>query len=139
MITPHASLVCFLYAGIPSSFSRSASRTTVRRSSNWRTLLSIGVNSLSQCRVHNGGGVHCLCCSSLIVSKHFASCSVSCFVRCRESVHSPPDSATRPRVNAACCIGDIFNLVARDTTLGRLTKSCGMKTFVPVFLCLGDV
>ncbi len=69
MITPHASLVCFLYAGTPSSFSRSASpTTTVRRSSNWHTLLSIGVNLLSQCRLHNGGGVHCLCCSSLIVS-----------------------------------------------------------------------
>ncbi|KAJ8015969.1 hypothetical protein DPEC_G00002220 [Dallia pectoralis] len=101
-------------------------------------MLSIGVNLLSQCRVHDGGGVHCLCCSSLIVSSTWRFARSAVAKDAERCVHSPPDSASRSRVKAACCIGDILNLVASDTALGHLRMSCGIETFVPVFLCLWD-
>ncbi|KAJ8400582.1 hypothetical protein AAFF_G00393510 [Aldrovandia affinis] len=83
MIAPHASSVPFEYAGTPSSFSRAASpTTTVTRSSDWLTLLSVGVYLLSQCRVHMGGGVHCSWRFSRFDLHHLAARSVRRRVGC---------------------------------------------------------
>ena len=49
---------------------------------------------------------------------------------------SPPDSTITDCLNAACCMGVIFSLIATATRFGRLITSRGINAIVPIVFFL---